>query len=60
MTKIEVMRYLLDEAEAREKEIQAAIKKGETKWYASFGKCQRIKDNMKKIRQLALEISKEV
>lgn len=60
VNKYEVIRYLLDEAEAKEKEIQDILDKGEKRWYATYGKAQLIKDNMKKIRQIALTISKEV
>lgn len=60
INKYEVIRYLLDEAEAKEKEIQANLDKGENRWFATYGKAQLIKDNMKKIRQVALTISKEV
>lgn len=60
INKYEVIRYLLDEAEAKEKEIQDQIDKGEKRWSATYGKAQLIKDNMKKIRQLSLSISKEL
>ena len=59
-TNYEVIRYLLDEAEAREKEIQDLLDGGKKRWLATYGKAQLIKDNMKKIRQIALKISKEV
>jgi hypothetical protein len=55
----EVIRYLFDEAEKQQKEIDALIKSGAPKWTANYGKMQLIKDNMKKIRQLALKISKD-
>ena len=60
MNKYAVIRYLLDEAEAREKEIQKKITEGEKQWLARYGKNQLIKDNLKKIRQLSLSISKEL
>ena len=70
MGKVEVMEFLLDEAKGRIKEIDKFNKR-----YGEHAYCGRdnlgrmtetrptkalVLDNMKKIRQLAVEISKEV
>lgn len=60
INKYDVIRYLLDEAEAQEKAIAAREKEGQTRWFASYGKVALILDNMKKIREIAMKISKEV
>ena len=69
MLKAEVMKYLLDEAIARIKEIDKFNKRYGDAYYGldNLGRITETRptkalviDNMKKIRKLALEISKEV
>lgn len=67
---IQIIRYLLDEIEERQKEIDeyesidnAAYEKehGHAKWWdMNCPQKQLILDNCKKIRQLALKIGKQV
>lgn len=59
MNKCDVIRYLLEDTEKVKMRIEKEIHDGATRYWASYGKKQRIKDNMKKIRQIALEIGKE-
>lgn len=54
---IEVIRYLLDEIEQREKEIEK-YKRGQHERFEIPPQRQLIIDNAKKIRQLALKIRK--
>ena len=70
MLKVEVMKYLLDEAIVRIEEINKFNKKYGEEAYCgrdNLGRMTEMRptkalvlDNMKKIRQLAIEISKEV
>lgn len=70
MLKVEVMEFLLDEAKARIKEIDKFNKRYGENAYCGRDNLGRITEmrptkalvieNMKKLRKLALEISKEV
>ena len=70
MLKVEVMKYLLDETIVRVEQINKFNKRyGENAYYGrdNLGRITEMRptkalviDNMKKLRKLALEISKEV